>query len=359
MLALATLIGCNPGQFQAPAVGAPQPAAFDRRAMLSQIVNERILPLHQQFVVETEALQQAAHQFQDTPTAENLAHLQTQWQATAAAWAQAEHFGFRFTMIIHNQIKKWPINTTFIEEFITEETGTIDEPFIESIGSTSKGLAAIEYLIFNPDLTNQALVEGLAAEPRRMAYLVALAENLHNKSQELLMMWSPDGDNQGQAFIEADFSANDIQGSISMLANEMIVQVEEIAHTRLNYPRMGVYGAPQPQAVESPYAQFSAPLLANNLRSLQLTFNTGLADYVNFLQADESVPSLPAAINGQFEGAIAAVEAISPSLQTAVIDDPAAVEQAYNEVKALLVLFKADMANQMGLTITFSDNDGD
>jgi predicted lipoprotein len=262
-------------------------------------------------------------------------------------------------MIVHNQIKKWPINMTFIEKFITEEADTIDEPFIESIGSTSKGLTVIEYLIFNPDLTDTAIAQRLAAEPRRMAYLVGLVENLHRKSQELLLMWVAEGDNQAQAFIEADFSANNVQGSISMLANEMIEEVEMIANAKLNYPRQGVYGDPQPQAVESPYAQYSIPLAVNNLRGLQQTFNAGLADYVDFLQANQSDVHLSEAINRQFEQAIAALEAVSPSLQAAVIEDPGTVEQAYNEVKALLVLFKVDLANQLSITITFSDNDGD
>lgn len=209
-------------------------------------------------------------------------------------------------------------------------------------------------------MTNDEIVTRLSAEPRRMAYLVGLAENLHNKALALQLMWLPEGDNQGQVFIEADLGAYDVQGSISMLANEMIAEVEEIANVRLNYPRKGTYGDPQPEAVESPYAQYSVPLAVSNLRGLQQTFNAGLASYLDFLQTNNQLDGLLSeAINQQFDEASAALEAISPSLQTAVVDDPAAVEAAYTEVKNLLVLFKADMANQMGLTITFNDSDGD
>jgi predicted lipoprotein len=362
-LLLVGLAGCGVTEPQGEVNAGETPAnaadSFDRRAMLSNIVEHSILPLHNQFVAETEALQQAVHQFRADPTTENLAQVQRQWQSTAAAWAQAEHLGFRFTMVIHNQIKKWPINANFIEKFITETTDPIDEPFIETIGSTSKGLTAIEYLIFDPKLADEEIVDRFTAEPRRMAYLVSLVENLQRKSRELQLMWVAGGDNQAQAFIEADFSGNNAQGSISMLANEMIEDIEHIANARLNYPRKGAYGEPQPEAVESPYAQYSALLIANNLQGLQQTFNAGLGGYLDFLQAGQSDARLSEAINRQFEQAIIAVEAISPSLQAAVVDDPAAVERAYNEVKALLVLFKVDMANQMGITITFSDNDGD
>lgn len=341
----------------APATPASPGDGFDRRAMLTTIIEESVLPLHRQFVSEAEALAQAAAAFEAAPTVETLAELQEQWRTTAEAWAAAEHLGFRFTMTLHTPIKKWPINTSFIEKFITEETDPIDEPFIESIGSTSKGLTAIEYLIFSAPATET--VAQLTTEPRRLAYLVALTENLARKARELEALWLPEGKNQAQAFIEADFSGNDVQGSLNMLVNELIAALETTANTRLNYPRKGTYGTPQPEAVESPYAQFSGPLIGANLRGVQQTFNAGLAGYLDFLQPDHGGEPLSATINAQFEQAVRAVEAISPSLQVAVTDDPATVEQAYNEVRALLVLFKVDLANQLGVTVTFSDNDGD
>ncbi len=337
----------------------PVDDGFDRRGMLENTVTESIMPLHEAFIIETELLEQAAYDFRDDPTAETLTQLQTQWRSTAEAWAKAEHLGFRFTMIIHNQIKKWPINTNFIEKFITEVDTPINETFIESIGSTSKGLTAIEYLIFDPNLTNEEITEKLVSEPRRMAYMVSLTENLDNKSQQLLSMWSAEGDNQAQAFIEADFSNNNIQGSVSMLANEMIVVVENVANNKINFPLTGIQGNPEPDAVESPFGQHTVPLLINNLRGLQLTFNVGLADYLDFLEAGDRPQPLSTAINEQIEVTIAALEAISPNLQTAVTEDPETVQQAFNEAKKLIVLFKADMANQLGITITFSDNDGD
>ncbi|MEM7034966.1 MAG: imelysin family protein [Chloroflexota bacterium] len=337
-----------------------EPTIFvDRQTMLTQIVEQSILPLHEALVIETILLEETAHQFQSDTTVENLDKLQTQWQSTALAWAKVEHLGFRFTMIIHNQIKKWPVKLKFIEKFIADETIVLDEPYIESIGSTSKGITAIEYLIFQPEMSQAEVVETLTNQPRRVAYMVASTENLSQKSQKLLELWSPDGANRAQAFIDADFSDDNLQGSISMLANEMIVQIEELANTRLNDPRKGAGGAPDPNAVESPYAQFSAPLMANNLRGLQQTFESGLDDYLDFLQRDQTESYLSERISQQFETAIFAVDAISPSVYTAVLDNPDTVTQAFEEVKTLLILFKVDMAGQMGITVTFSDNDGD
>lgn len=77
------------------------------------------------------------------------------------------------------------------------------------------------------------------------------------------------------------------------------------------------------------------------------------------MQTEPRDPPLSAEVDEQFERTIAALEAIDQPLAVAVIEEPATVEAAYTEAKALVVLLKADMANHLGITITFSDNDGD
>ena len=337
---------------------AATPTTFDRRAMLTDIVETTILPGHEAFISETEQLAQQAEQFQAEPTADNLAAVQAQWRATADQWAQIEPFGFRFTMVVRGQIKKWPINTRFIEKFIVEQE-TIDEPFLDSIGSTSKGLTAIEYLLFGSLEAPADPLTMLTNQPQRMAYLVAASQNLHRKAEELYALWSAEGENQAQAFIEADFSGNELQGSISMLTNELIELSEKIANDKLNYPRKGVYGEPQPETVESPYGNHSLPLAIANLRGLHQIYQTGFDDYLDFLALSSPDDPLSQKIDAQFTTAITALEAIDQPLAEAVLDQPETVEAAYNEVKNLLVLIKVDMANQLGVTVTFSDNDGD
>ena len=81
--------------------------------------------------------------------------------------------------------------------------------------------------------------------------------------------------------------------------------------------------------------------------------------YLDFLGATYEGQPLSAAITEQTESALAALAAIEQSLSVAVVEDPDAVRTLYDEVKALLVLVKSDMANHLGITITFSDNDGD
>ena len=329
---------------------------FDRRAMVGNMVETLILPLNAQLATEAVTLEETVAQFAANPTPATLAAAQMQWRTTAEAWARVEPFAVRFTMLVQNQIKKWPINHAFIDGFITGDE-PIDEAFISGSGSTVKGLAALEYLLFAPAGSDEDIVAALTADPQRMAYLVALVQNLVTTTRELNAMWSPAGDNQGQALIDADFDANNVQGSISMVANQMLVLTEEIIENKLDYPLRGVFAEAQPQAVEAPYAAYSAPLIRANLQTMQSLFNSGLDAYLIFLQDGDT--TLAEAIDAQFDRAIAAVDALTPSLQSAVVESPDTVSAARDAVNDLLVLLKVDMANQMGFTITFSDNDGD
>jgi len=357
------LSGCTTTQTQPEVTEAEvaQPE-FTRRTMLTDIGQVVIMPVHEQFLVEAKTLAEVLHQVKAEPTVDTLNGAQEQWRITALAWRRVEPFSLRFAMIVHNQINKWPTNIGFIDKFIASEE-VIDEPFIESIGSTSKGLPAIEYLLFDVKLSQTEILAQLTDTPRRLDYLAALGDNLARKADELLALWSTEGDNQLTAFIEADFSGGELQGSISMQANELIALVETITQQRVGRPMKGTYGTPVPEAAEAHQAEYSLPLVIESLHGFQQAFNggdkLGFDDYLDYLEAQYHGQTLSTAINEQTEQTIVALQAIDEPLHLAVINQPEVVQAAYDELKQLIVLTKVDMANHLGITVTFSDNDGD
>lgn len=342
--------------------------------MLHDIGYKVILPFHEAFVEQTKTLQTAAHQFENEPTVAHLQAVQAAWKTTTEAWKQTELFGLRQVMLTHNKLDKWPTNPKLIENFIADDSGkaaTIDEPFVASIGSSSKGLPAIEYLIFNPERDEAALLESLTAgdmAARRMAYLVAAADNLHAEAQTLLNQWSPEGEDYLTAFMDADDSGGETQGSINRLANEMIALAERIVQEKLGKPAgKNRYNEPRPQFAEAYRSGHSTAQIISNLRGLQMTFmggnpttdGVGFDDYLDFLEAHSSEGPLSERIEQQIEQAIVALEALDSPLREAIINQPDDVTQAYDAVKTVVVLLKVDMANHLGITVTFSDNDGD
>ena len=202
MVVLALLIGCaTPEADPTPTEAA---TGFTRKAMLDNLVNNIILPLNAEFVAQTAVLETAANTFSNEPTQTNLEALQNEWRTTSNLWQQAELYEFDRMMVLHNQIAKTPTDTEFIEDYLAREPDSVDEAFIDSIGSTTKGLPAIEYFIFSPDGNNEAVLTQLTNEPSRMQYIVATTQNLHNKAQEIEAYWLPEDKDYANTFINAD-----------------------------------------------------------------------------------------------------------------------------------------------------------
>ena len=91
--------------------------------------------------------------------------------------AQAFRFGPVQSQKIGEAIDWWPAKPENIEEKIAG-TEPITPEMIEATGTSSKGFMAMEYLLFDPEGGNAAVLARLTAEDggaRRPAYLAALA----------------------------------------------------------------------------------------------------------------------------------------------------------------------------------------
>jgi predicted lipoprotein len=371
LIILFLLIGCGGAAETATAVPQPThtPPGFDRQVLLENITNQIAIPAHEAFVARAEELATAVTTFTANPTPETLTAVQDAWRAATVARTSLLTFrvGLVDDSLLHNRLDNRPARTTFIEETIGG-TVTIDDAYIESIGSSSIGLGAMEYLLFDPEGGNEAvLARYTTAEnaDRRRAYLLAVAQNLPVKATALLQVWTPDGQNYAQAFIAADMDGGELQGSMNMLVNQMISDLEEIITTRLGKPTGNTAnGLARPDLVESPFAFWSLPRIKATLGTMHAIYTgsdgAGFDDYLDFLgaQAADGTP-LSQGIEAQFVTTLAAFEAIEGTLHTAVTDHPDQVNAAYEEVRTLLVLLKVDMANHLGVTLTFNDNDGD
>lgn len=103
--------------------------------------------------------------------------------------------------------------------------------------------------------------------------------------------------------------------ALSRVSNEIIAVVETTIKMKLDYPLHGELADPQPNAVESPYAGDSTPLIIATLRGVQQIFRTGLGDYLDYLAISPADVPLSKAIDAQIEESIGALEAIDLPLQ--------------------------------------------
>ncbi len=369
LLTAVLLLAACAGNTAVPTATVTAGDGFDRRALLENTTTQVILPAHEAFVQALAELETAVAAFTADPNPATLTAVQTAWQA--ASLGRMALLPFRLGPIddslLHNRMDNRPPRTEFIDGTILAGEQAITSEYLDSVGSSSVGLGAMEYLLFDPAQGETAVLEAFVSgedAERRRALLLALAQNLHQRGVELARIWAADGDNYAQAFIAADMDGGELQGSLNMLVNQMIGDVEDIISSRLGKPSgQRSNGMIRPDLVEAPYSQTSLPRIIATVEGLQTAFNggdgSGLDDYLDFLGAEYEAGPLSGAINVQFATALAALGAIDEPLETAVQNDLPQVETAIEALQTLLVLLKVDLSNQLGVTLTFNDNDGD
>lgn len=346
-----------------------QDSDFSRQEMLDNIANNIILPIHQGFLDQTVALQEATAAFEDDPTLETLSLLQQAWHDTSNAWEKVTLFEMgRRTFVYHSQIdNNSAVFTDMIEDqILPDENILLDVDYLDGRGSSLKGLRTLEYLIFGAENIPEDVLASYTTMPyaeRRMQYLSAAVDLLNVSAQKIWDIWSLDGENYVADFVEAD-DGSSVQESISMLSNLMLSELEYVVQMNVGIALGGNAGEVNIAYATSPYSGYSIEQSISLIEALQQTFNgdsedgsgLGFDDYLNFLDANYEDGLLSDAINTQMTIFLDSLRNLD---QSTLLEDTDQIQAVYGEGIRLLSLMKVDMAAHLGITITFSDLDGD
>ncbi|BFM07361.1 imelysin family protein [Halioxenophilus aromaticivorans] len=155
---------------------------------------------------------------------------------------------------------------------------------------TQRGIGAVEYLLFNTDLTHNCpsqIAETADWDQRstterqtlRCDYALTLAKDIAVAADEIVTAWSMDGGNYRSEFINP---LNDAE-NLTALSDAMFFMEIDVKDAKLGIPT-GINDACSeiacPDQVESPYSQSSLANIADNLSAFQ-TMMTG-ADGLGF-----------------------------------------------------------------------------
>ena len=336
-------------------------ARVTREAVLRDTVGKVIAPAWQELLAKSRDLTNALGGLIHSPSGDALTQARQAWAATmlAARAVQGYEAGpltdrdaataFFYSQILPGRItgvlsSQQPITATYVEE----------------LGSPAKGLFALEHLLFGPrtsetGATKAASPTGILAGPqgpRLSAYLQELARDVEARATQVAGDWSaPDG--AAKKFI------TDGQESINTLVNQLTMHLELAVENRLGF----VLRLPEPihrqyQRVECSSSGTSQQSIRAQISGIKRLYRggdgTGLDDLVNQLN-----PALARRFEAQFASTLSAIEALGGPLEDAVVKDRAALQGAYDQARALEILFKVDLASTLGVTITFGLNDGD
>jgi predicted lipoprotein len=342
-----------------------------RVAMLQNVGSNVIIPSFEAFQTNAQALTTVAEAYAaDVKSETKLAAVQNAWTAAAQSWKKASLFtqGPIDDAFLASSIYFNTTNTTGIEKAISQPGGAVDDAYIEGLGAALKGFPAIEYLLFSTS-GNAAIIGNYSGinGAGRGVFLKALCANLQKQAATVVSKWKASDGNYIKTFVDAN--GRDINSSFGVLANKMIDLVYTVKDERLGAP-MGKRnnGTPQPGLVDAKLSNASLVLMKAELQSIENAFTgknlsgtdgPGIDDMLDEAGAKSGDQPLSAKIKAQFATVNAKIALITDPLGTAVTTQKDQVSAVYDEVKKLQVLMEVDMINNLGVLLTFSDNDGD
>jgi predicted lipoprotein len=245
---------------------------------------------------------------------------------------------------------------------VLSSSNVINQPFLEEQGCVVKGLFAVEYLLFESgSQTNSTgktplIMEGLASPGagKYRQFLLTLTQEISTRATLVAGDWTAPGiTGPGERF------ATGGQQSVNLLVNQLAAAIENAAERHLHF----VLVLPNPISrqlyrVERSRSGSSLEGLLAYVEGAQKFFSgnggLGLKDAVRQVN-----PALEKRIAEQFEASLGAIRAINAPLEQAAVNNRAAIENAYEKNRALEILLKVDMVSALGVTLSFSSNDGD
>lgn len=327
-------------------------SSFDRSIMLTTYADNFILPAYSGLNQEAQNLLGKVQALESTPSAETLNEAQQAWRSLALQWQKANLYNFgpasgQFGTLLE-EIGTFPLSEEKTENYIAQENTSF-----QNFDRDTRGLYGIEYLLFAGDEPLSAL----QADSKRVAYLVACAEDLHEKVQEVDNAWAT----YRQEFIEND--GTEIGSSTSLFYNEFVKSFEALKNFKFGLPlglRAGQTQA-EPQLVEAYYSGHSLALAEAHFTTIQQVWEgTGSAGFKAYLQSTGN-SELVSQTEAQMQLAQQSINAIpeSPALSLQITQNKSTVESAFTELQKLTRFLKSEMSSVLGISITYNSGDGD
>ncbi len=334
-------------------------------SLLSTLTEQVILPEHQDFGTQADALVTVLQAFSDQPNAANLKAAQAAWREARRAWRvlDAVHIGPELTHHIAERIDVSPVDVAGIETIVTG-TAAVDDQAVANAGGKKKGFLGLEYVLFSdPAAAAGTPAPALAdddAAPRRRTWALSMADEVAKSAHELDNAWEPSGGNYAQQLEEAGAGgtqyATQRAAVDDLVAGGVAYALEYIVGVRLALPlgrQSG--GTPAPELDLTPRSDNAVADMQATLSGVAALYaGPGFSAVVKAKKAD-----LDAAVQDDLQKSKDALDAIPAPFADAVVNHTSTVSDAYDTIKALKTTWNTDVSSALGAIPKPSDTDGD
>lgn len=341
-------------------------ADFQRTEMLENLCDNYIVPAYNNFNTQTSNLKDITTTFSNERSVENLVAVRNKWREALLSWQDVSFidFGPAEFIVLKNQVNLFPVDTALIKSNI--ELGGYNLEY--STNNVAKGFQALDFLLNQPDYSDEDHVNYFVNNDNATAYVLDVATNLSQNSQSIVDNWAT-----YRSTFKDNNESNAAGSSVSNLVNGLCSYYE-------TYIRKGKIGLPlgifngftqqeMPELVECYFYQQSLPFAYRAVESMKKYINgdsyvdhsngLGLDDYMDHVGATSSSLNLSVDINNQIDEILTNLLSINDPLSNEILTNKVEVTTCYSKLQELVPLMKVDMTSALGVLITYQDNDGD
>ena len=346
---------------------------YDKLSLLTNLADNYIIPSLDAYKSKIVTLNIHVDSFITNPSISNLTLIRTNWEDALLNWQDIGFldFGPSEYILLRKQTNTFPIDTTELNNSITLADWNLG--YVSSYDS--KGLQALDYLLFKPGHTDNELITYFQNNENARNYLKALTEDLNQNINYVTNEWITYREDFINDFevTTSNLSTNSQGSSISNIINALCLHYEfYVRRGKVGLP-LGVFnGFSQlelPELVECYYSGKSTQNLVRSVNSLRkyVTGSSylnndnglGLDDYMDFVNAEQNSKQLSTVIDNKFLTILEELNNINGPLSEEIINNKSQITQTYQELQQLVPYMKVDMTSALGVLITYQDNDGD
>ena len=339
--------------------------SFDHTEMLTNWVDNIIIPSITNFDNSLEIFKESATTFVNAPTTETLSNLKEAWLSSFLKWQHVEMFDIGLSEEIYykNRINLYPTNVERIENNISNLNYDLDKP----VNFSAQGLNSIDYLLFGIGENEDEIISKFSDENLNYGkYLTDLVDKMVSLTYEIKSSWS---DEYKSSFISS--TDNTASSSINKIVNDFIYYFEKgYRANKIGIPAGVFSDKPLPDRVEAYYGKNYSKILALEATdALNYFFNgnysndteskgLSLKDYLDYLETDKE-EKLSEKINSQLEKIKTKVSELNTNFSEQVNQENLKMLIAYDVIQANVVFLKVDMLQVLNISVDYVDADGD
>ena len=339
--------------------------SFDHTEMLTNWVDNIIIPSITNFDNSLEIFKESATTFVNAPTTETLSNLKEAWLSSFLKWQHVEMFDIGLSEEIYykNRINLYPTNVERIENNISTLNYDLDEP----VNFSAQGLNSIDYLLFGIGENEVEIISKFSDENLNYGkYLTDLVDKMVSLTYEIKSSWS---DEYKSSFISS--TDNTASSSINKVVNDFIYYFEKgFRANKIGIPAGVFSDKPLPDRVEAYYGKNYSKILALEATNAVNYFFNGnysndteskglsIKDYLDYLEADKE-EKLSEKINSQLEKIKTKVSELNTNFSEQVSQENLEMLITYDVIQANVVFLKVDMLQVLNISVDYVDADGD